>query len=120
MHNRNGKIFWCWNFEKNHNDDDCSQSYDQIKEAFKTLTNDGILQPYIPDFRSSIEGDDIGCNLCVFDTQYQKDFKACQPNKVDFKFDAVVPEDIIGYAIVLTNYLVGVSKDEQRFDLIQV
>ena len=39
----------------NYNDDDYSQGYHQIKETFKTLTKDDILQPYISeeDFRSS-------------------------------------------------------------------
>ena len=31
----------------NYDDDDYSQSYHQIKEAFKALTRDDILQPYI-------------------------------------------------------------------------
>ena len=39
----------------NYNDDVYSQGYDQIKEAFRALTKDNILQPYITedDFRSS-------------------------------------------------------------------
>ena len=39
----------------NYDDDDNSQGYGQIKEAFKALTKDDILQPYISedDFRSS-------------------------------------------------------------------
>ena len=39
----------------NYEDDDYSQAYGQIKEAFKALTKDDILQPYISedDFRSS-------------------------------------------------------------------
>ena len=39
----------------NYNDDDYSQGYGQNKEAFKALTKDNILQPYISDadFRSS-------------------------------------------------------------------
>ena len=39
----------------NYNDDDYAQGYHQIKQAFKALTKDDILQPYISeaDFRSS-------------------------------------------------------------------
>ena len=33
----------------NYDDDDYSQGYHQIKEAFKALTKDEILQPYISD-----------------------------------------------------------------------
>ena len=46
----------------NYNDDDYSQGYGQIKEAFKALTKDNILQPYISehDFRSSNDVNDIG------------------------------------------------------------
>ena len=32
----------------NYNDDDYGQGYGQIKEAFKALTKNNILQPYIP------------------------------------------------------------------------
>ena len=44
-------------------DDDYSQSYAQIKESFRFLTQDDILQPYISDedFRpSNVRGDDVG------------------------------------------------------------
>ena len=39
----------------NYNDDDYSQGYGQVKEAFRALTKDNLLQPYISDadFRSS-------------------------------------------------------------------
>ena len=50
----------------NYDDDDYSQGYHQIKEAFKTLTKDNILQPYISDdnFRTSnLAANDIGYNL---------------------------------------------------------
>ena len=40
---------------------------------------------------------------------------------LEFKFDGVVPADIIGYAIVLTNKLISISSDGQRlFDLFLV
>ena len=106
----------------NYDDDDYSQGYHQIKEAFKALTKDDILQPYISeaDFRrSDVAANDIGYNLYVFDIRYQKNFTNSQPIKVKFKFEGVVPNDINGYALVLTNKLVSVSGDGQRhFDLI--
>ena len=82
----------------NYNDDDYSQGYGQIKEAFKALTKDGILQPYIieDEFRSSNDGDNIGYNIHAFDIRYQKSFEGGQPVKVEFKFDGVVPAGIYG------------------------
>ena len=45
-------------------------------------------------------------------------FEISQPLKVEFKFDAVVPAGIYGYALVLTNRLISISSDGQRmFDL---
>ena len=60
----------------NYDDDDYSQGYGQIKEAFRALTKDNILQPYIPedDFRSDNNGNTIGYNIQVFDIRYQKNF----------------------------------------------
>ena len=104
----------------NYNDDDYSQGYGQIKEAFKALTKDNLLQPYISDadFRSSNDGNNIGYNIYVFDIRYQKDFQSSQPIKVEFKFDGAVPAGIYGYALVLTNKLISISSDGQRmFDL---
>ena len=106
----------------NYDDDDYSQGYHQIKEAFEDLTEDDILQPYISeeDFRNSnYAANDVGYNLYVFDIRYQKKLTISQPIKVEFKFDGVVPNDINGYALVLTNKLVSISSDGQRpFDLI--
>ena len=106
----------------NYDDDDYIQGYHQIKEAFKTLTKDEILQPYISDdnFRTSnAAANDVGYNLNVFDIRYQKNFTNSQPIKVEFKFEGVVPNDIKGYALVLTNKVVSISSDGQRhFDLI--
>ena len=103
-------------------DDDYSQGYHQIKEAFKALTKKEILQPYIKDinFRTSnVAANDIGYNLYVFDIRYQKKFTNSQPIKIEIKFEGVAPNDINGYALVLTNKLVSVSSDGQRqFDLI--
>ena len=107
----------------NYNDDDYSQGYGQIKEAFKALTKDNLLQPYISDndFRSSNDGKNIGYNIYAFDIRYQKNFESSQPIKVEFKFSSVVPAGIYGYALVLTNKLISISSDGQRmFDLIEV
>ena len=105
-----------------YSEDDYSQGYHRIKEASKALTKDDILQPYISeeDFRSSnAAANDVGYNLYVFDIRYQKNYTASQPIKVEFKLDGVVPNDVNGYALVLTNKLVSISSDGQRhFDLI--
>ena len=105
----------------NYNDDDYSQRYGQIKEAFKALTKDNLLQQYISehDFRSSNDGNNIGYNIYAFDIRYQKDFESSQPIKVEFKIDGVVPAGINGYALVLTNRIISISSEGQRmFDLI--
>ena len=105
----------------NYDDDDYSQGYGQIKEAFKALTKDDILQPYISedDFRSSNEGNNIGDNIYAFDIRYQKNFENAQPVKVEFKFSENIPGGIYGYSLVLTNKLISISSDVQRmFDLI--
>ena len=106
----------------NYDDYDYSQGYHKIKKAFKALTKDDILQPFISeaDFRrSNVAAKDIGYNLYVFDIRYQKTFTNSQPTKVEFNFEGVVPNDINGYALVLTNKLVSISSDGQRhFDLI--
>ena len=43
-----------------------------------------------------------------------KEFTACQPIKVEFKFDRFVKNDINGYALVLTKKLISVSSDGNR------
>ena len=104
----------------NYEDDDYSQGYGQIKEAFRALTNDDILKPYITedDFRSSNEGKKIGYNIYAFDIRYQKNFENAQPVKVEFKFSENIPAGIYGNALVLTNKLISISSDDQRmFDL---
>ena len=108
-------------FLLNYNDDNYSQGYGQIKEAFKALTKDDLLQPYISDvdFRSSNDGDNIGYNIYAFDIRYQKNFESSQPIKVEFKFDGLIPAGIYVYALVLTSKLISISSDGQRmFDLI--
>ena len=106
----------------NYDDDDYAHGYAQIKEAFRALTKDDILQPYISDddFRFSIfRVDDVGYNFYVFDIREQQNFTISQPIKLEFKFDGAVPNDINGSALVLTNNLVSLSSDGQRhFDLI--
>ena len=105
----------------NYNDDNYSQGYGQIKEAFKALTKDNLLQPYISDadFRSSNNDNNIGYNIYVFDIRYQKNFESSQPIKVEF--DGVVAAGIYGYALVLTNKLISISSDGQRmFDLTEM
>ena len=103
-----------------YNNDDYAQGYHQIKEAFKALTKDDILQPYISDefFRSSnVAADDVGYNLCIFDIRYQKNYTTSQPIEVEFEFDGVVPDNV--NALVLTNKLISISSDGQRhFDLV--
>ena len=87
----------------NYDDDDYSQEYGQIKEAFKALAKDDILKPYITehDFRSSNEGNIIGYNIYAFDIRYQKNFENAQPVKVEFKFSEITPAGIYGYGLVL-------------------
>ena len=104
----------------NYDDDDYSQGYGLIKEAFKALTKDDILQPYITedDFRSSNEGNNIGYNIYACDIRYQKHFDNAQPVKVEFKFSENVALGIYSYALVLTSKLISISSDGQRmFDL---
>ena len=104
-----------------YDDDDYSQGYGLIKEAFKALTKDDILLPYITedDFRSSNNGNDIGYNIYAFDIRYQKSFENAQPVKVEFKFSENINAGIYGYALVLTNRLVSITSDGQRmFDLV--
>ena len=63
--------------------------------------------------------DVVGYIIYVLDIRYQQIFTASQPLKVQYKFDGVVSNGIKGYAFVLTNKLVAVSSDGQRyFDLL--
>ena len=104
----------------NYDDDDYSQGYGQIKEAFRALTKDDILKPFISedDFRSSNEGNNIGYNIYAFDIRYQKNFENAQLVKVEFKFSENISAGIYGYALVLTNKLISIRSDGQRmFDL---
>ena len=80
----------------NYDDDDYSQGYGQIKEAFKTLTKDNILQPYLSedDFRSDNIGNNIGYKIHVFDIRYQKNYQSDQSVKVEIKLDKIVPAGV--------------------------
>ena len=82
----------------NYNDDDYSQGYGLIKEAFKAVTKEDILQPYISehDFRKSNDGINFGYSLYVFDIRYQKNFESAQPVKVEFKFSGNFDAGIYG------------------------
>ena len=105
----------------NYNDDDYSQGYGQIKEAFRALTKDKIIQPYISedDFRLSNAGDNFGYNIHSSDIRYHKNFEGGQSVKEEFKFSENIPAGIYGYALALTNRLIRISSDGQRmFDLI--
>ena len=103
-----------------YDDDDFSQGYGQIKEAFKALSKDDLIKPDITedDFRSSNEGNNIGYNIYAFDVRYQKNFENAQPVKVEFKCSENIPDGIYGYALVLTKRLASITSDGQRiFDL---
>ena len=104
----------------NYDEGDYSQGYGQKNKAFKALTQDDILQPYISedDFRSTNDGDNIGYGLYAFDLLYQKNYESSQPIKVESNFYGVIPANVYGYALALTNRLVSISSDGQRmFDL---
>ena len=104
----------------NYDDDNYSQAYGLIKEAFKALTKDDILKPYISEdeFRSNNDGNNICYNIYSFDIRYQKNFENAQPVKVEFKFSENVNAGIYGYALVLTNRIASITSDGQRmFDL---
>ena len=89
----------------NYDEDDYSQRYGQIKEAFRALAHDNILQPYISqfDYRSSNVGNDIGYNIHSFDIRHQEIFESAQPVKVEFKFSENISPGIYGYVLVLMN-----------------
>ena len=80
-----------------------SQAYAQIKEIFRALTKDNVLQPYITEdhFQSSNDGDNIDYNSHAFDIRYQQKYESGSSVEVQFKLDGVVPAGIYGYALVL-------------------
>ena len=96
----------------NYDDDDYSQGYGQTKETFRALIKDNILQPYISedDFGSSNDGDNNCDIIQSFDKRYQKNFENCQSVEVEFKFDDVVPAnviDMINISFVRSIFLLG-------------
>ena len=91
----------------NNDDDDYSQGYGRIREVFRALTKDDILNPYISDQDFRITNvnaageatNDIGYNFYVSDIGYQKKSEAAQPIKIEIIFS----EDVAGiyaYALV--------------------
>ena len=82
----------------NYNDDNYSQGYGQVKGAYKALTKDDILQPYITegDFRSSNDGDIIGYNIHCFDIRYQKNYESSQPVKVELNLTGSSRQEYMG------------------------
>ena len=66
----------------NYNDDDYSRGFTQIKETFRALSKDNILQPYLSDddfIFSNARVVVINCcsyNLYAFDIRYQQNFTA--------------------------------------------
>ena len=99
------------------NADDYSHSYDKIEETFEALAKYDILISNISDydFRSSFEGDGVGCKIYVFDIRYQNIFTATQPIKVELKLGGVVPDNVNGHELVLEKELVSLSSDGQRY-----
>ena len=90
----------------------------KLKKLLKHLQMMILLQLYISDYRLSNDDDDIGYNIYAFDIRYQKNFESAQPINVEFKFDGVIPADIYGYALVLTNRIMSICNDGQRhFDI---
>ena len=75
---------------------------------------------YLDNFRySNVKVDDVGYNLCVFVVRYQQNFTASRPIEIEIIFDGVVPNDINGYALVITKNFSTLCSDGQRhFDLI--
>ena len=105
----------------NYDDDENSRGNGQFKEAFRALTKDDILQPFITnnDLKSCNDDNDIGFNPYVFDLRHQKDLESAQAIKVEFKKLQNISAGIYGYALVLTNKSVSINNDGQRhFDLI--
>ena len=100
----------------NYDDDDYNQIFGPIKEAFKALTKDDILEPYISeqDFRTSNYVKTL-VKIYTFSTyDISKIFESAQPIKVEFNFSGNFDAGIYGYALMLTNRLISISSDGQR------
>ena len=100
----------------NYDDDDYSHGYGQIDEAFRAITKDVTLQPYVlldKFWSSNARTDEVEYNSFILDISYQQNLSASQPVKVEYKFDGLVPKDINGYGSVLTNQWVSIGSDRQ-------
>ena len=77
----------------------------KLRKALKALTEVNNLNPFTTDldFRSSNEGDVIGYSLYVFDIRYQKNLKSAQLKTEESKKSKVIPAEIYGYPLVITN-----------------
>ena len=102
-----------------------SKAYGEVLSWFRHLANDNILQPYLTqkDFIESTNypDDNAGFNIYVFDIRHHQDFSSAQPTKVGFDSRPAIPagNNLIGYALLLTNKLVSLSSDGQKqFDMI--
>ena len=98
---------------------------ENIFSCFRHLANDNILQPYLTQkiFIASTNylDDNAGFNIYVFDIRHYQDYSSAQPIKVGFVFRPAIPagNNLIGYALLLTNKLVSLSSDGQKqFDMI--
>ena len=100
----------------NYDDDHYSEGYGQIKEVSRAFTKYDILQPFLSDndFRSSTDGNNIGCNIYVFDIRYQKNLESAQTIEIEFKFSENISAGVYGFALVLTNKLVSINSDGRR------
>ena len=105
--------------------DKYSKAYGEIVSWFRLLANDNILQPYLTqkNFIASTNylDDNAGFNIYVFDIRHYQDYSSAQPTKVGFDSRPAIPagNNLIGYALLLTNKLVSLSSDGQKqFDMI--
>ena len=103
--------FWDENYPDSaflliYNDEKYSQGYWQIEGIFRSWTKDDILETYKSDqdsrttkVNAAVEAtNDIGFDLHVFITRYQKNPESVQPIKVEYKYSENVPTGIYGYA----------------------
>ena len=89
--------------------DDYSQGNGQIKDAFRALTKDDILKPFISDhdFRSTIVNDDgeivksVGYILHLFDKGYQKFWKVLNHLKYSLYYSKMVLVVYVVYMFIL-------------------
>ena len=84
-------------------------------EAFRAPTKDNILQLHISedDFRLSNDSDNM---LSMYNIT--KKIQSAQPVILEFKLDGIVPANIYGYDLVLTNRWLSITSDGQRMFII--